>query len=441
MRAVNFVLSPLDQFEVRDLFSLNSNLLGNINISLTNIGLYLSIGGFIILTYSLLATNNNKIIPNNWSISQETIYATVHSIVINQLNPTKGQLYFPFIYALFIFILVNNLIGMVKRCLGILVLFISNNLLFLNSSLLYFIRSLHITPHYSCNSKNSFYLHPDYITGFTDGEGCFTVSVYKDSRMLTSWQVKPIFSIALHKKDIAILEAIQRTWKVGKIYKHGEDSVQYRVSSLKDLEVVLNHFELYPLITKKQADYILFKKVIKILKNKEHLSLNGLLKVVSIKSVLNTGLSEKLKESFCNLETVIKPEVKISNITNLNWVRGFTEAEGSFQVIFQKNKTYVSLRFSITQHSKDKELLKKLVYFLNCGRYNESHSRNEGQYIVSVFSDIFEKIIPLFGQYSLIGSKKKDYINFVKIADIIKNKDHLNQEGLDKINFIVNKIN
>lgn len=46
-------------------------------------------------------------------MSQESIYATVHSIVINQLSPTKGQIYFPFIYALFIFILVNNLIGMV----------------------------------------------------------------------------------------------------------------------------------------------------------------------------------------------------------------------------------------------------------------------------------------------------------------------------------------
>lgn len=113
MRHLDFVLSPLDQFEVRDLFSLNANLFGNIHLSLTNIGLYLSIGAFIILTYSLLATNNNKIIPNNWSISQESIYGTVHSIVINQLNPTKGQLYFPFIYALFIFILVNNLIGMV----------------------------------------------------------------------------------------------------------------------------------------------------------------------------------------------------------------------------------------------------------------------------------------------------------------------------------------
>lgn len=113
MRHLDFVLSPLDQFEVRDLFSLNANLFGNIHLSLTNIGLYLSIGLFLILTYSLLATNNNKIIPNNWSISQESMYATVHSIVVSQLNPTKGQIYFPFIYALFIFILANNLIGLV----------------------------------------------------------------------------------------------------------------------------------------------------------------------------------------------------------------------------------------------------------------------------------------------------------------------------------------
>src|ERR1700760_1778598 len=46
-------------------------------------------------------------------ISQETIYATIHSIVTNQINPTKGQIYFPFIYTLFIFILINNLIGMI----------------------------------------------------------------------------------------------------------------------------------------------------------------------------------------------------------------------------------------------------------------------------------------------------------------------------------------
>ncbi len=44
---------------------------------------------------------------------QESIYATVHSIVVGQINEKKGQIYFPFIYVLFIFILVNNLIGLV----------------------------------------------------------------------------------------------------------------------------------------------------------------------------------------------------------------------------------------------------------------------------------------------------------------------------------------
>ena len=62
---VNYILRPLDQFEIRDLLSLNISLLNNTHISLTNIGLYLTIGIVVILTYSLLATNNNKIIPNN----------------------------------------------------------------------------------------------------------------------------------------------------------------------------------------------------------------------------------------------------------------------------------------------------------------------------------------------------------------------------------------
>jgi len=107
------ITSPLDQFEIRNLLSLDAPILANLHISLTNIGLYLTIGAFIALTLNLLATNYNKVVSNRWSISQESIYATVHSIVINQINANKGQIYFPFIYALFIFILVNNLIGMV----------------------------------------------------------------------------------------------------------------------------------------------------------------------------------------------------------------------------------------------------------------------------------------------------------------------------------------
>ena len=105
--------SPLDQFEIRNLLTLDAPILGNLSLSLTNIGLYLTIAGYIIFMIGLLSTNSNKIVPNAWSISQESIYATVHSIVVGQINDKNGQIYFPFIYVLFIFILINNLIGMI----------------------------------------------------------------------------------------------------------------------------------------------------------------------------------------------------------------------------------------------------------------------------------------------------------------------------------------
>nr|YP_009681558.1 ATP Synthase Subunit 6 [Pseudocercospora fijiensis]QDO71979.1 ATP Synthase Subunit 6 [Pseudocercospora fijiensis] len=109
----NFIKSPLDQFEVRDLLSLDAPIIGNLSLSLTNIGMYLTIAGYLIFFISLLCTNQNKILPNASSISQESLYSTVHSVVIGQINEKKGQVYFPFIYTLFIFILINNLIGMI----------------------------------------------------------------------------------------------------------------------------------------------------------------------------------------------------------------------------------------------------------------------------------------------------------------------------------------
>jgi F-type H+-transporting ATPase subunit a len=107
------IASPLDQFEVRDLLSLDAPILASIHFSITNIGLYLSTAALITLALNILAVNYNKVVANKWSISQESMYATVHSIVLNQINDKKGQVYFPFIFALFIFILINNLIGMV----------------------------------------------------------------------------------------------------------------------------------------------------------------------------------------------------------------------------------------------------------------------------------------------------------------------------------------
>jgi F-type H+-transporting ATPase subunit a len=57
--------SPLDQFEIRNLLSLDAPILANLHISLTNIGLYLTIGAILVLTLNVLATNYNKVVSNN----------------------------------------------------------------------------------------------------------------------------------------------------------------------------------------------------------------------------------------------------------------------------------------------------------------------------------------------------------------------------------------
>ena len=72
------------------------------------------------------------------------------------------------------------------------------------------------------------------------------------------------------------------------------------MDSLKELQIITNHFETYPLVTAKLADYILFKKALDIILLKEHLSQKGLLKLVGIKASLNLGLNDALKEAYPN---------------------------------------------------------------------------------------------------------------------------------------------
>jgi hypothetical protein len=102
------------------------------------------------------------------------------------------------------------------------------------------------------------------------------------------------------------------TLGVGNIAKSGENLIQYRVSSIKDLAVIVTHFDKYSLITQKRADFELFKQAVEIVNRKEHLTSEGLQKIVNIKASINKGLSAELKSAFPNTKSVPRPEVEFS---------------------------------------------------------------------------------------------------------------------------------
>jgi F-type H+-transporting ATPase subunit a len=106
------ILNPLTQFEINNILELNI-LEKDLHFALTNIGLYLIVGAMFIILINLLFINYNKLVNNSWSLTGELLYDTLNSITTNQINSKRGQIYFPFIYSLFIFILINNFIGMI----------------------------------------------------------------------------------------------------------------------------------------------------------------------------------------------------------------------------------------------------------------------------------------------------------------------------------------
>lgn len=121
--------------------------------------------------------------------------------------------------------------------------------------------------------------------------------------------MEPSFQIGLHKKDSEVLEQIKSYWGVGKITSKTSKSVQFRVRSIKELSMVINHFDKYPLITQKRADFILWCHIINMIIRKEHLTQKGLIAIVNIRASINLGLSDELKQAFPNTVPVKRPLV------------------------------------------------------------------------------------------------------------------------------------
>jgi hypothetical protein len=76
----------------------------------------------------------------------------------------------------------------------------------------------------------------------------------------------------------------------------------------------MDHFEEYPLLTKKAADLLLFKQAIKLVNDKAHLTVEGLNQIINIKASMNLGLSDMLKLEFPEYTPVERPVINNNNV-------------------------------------------------------------------------------------------------------------------------------
>jgi LAGLIDADG endonuclease len=129
-----------------------------------------------------------------------------------------------------------------------------------------------------------------YISGYADGEGCFSVSIAPRATLAVGWEVRPSFSVSQNRDRAEVLYALQSYFGCGSIRPDRSDkTLKWETRKLDELvERIVPHFVRYPLLSAKQLDFERFVCVCLRMRDGEHRSRLGLIGIVSIVRDMNT---------------------------------------------------------------------------------------------------------------------------------------------------------
>src|SRR5689334_22171770 len=130
-----------------------------------------------------------------------------------------------------------------------------------------------------------------YISGYADGEGCFSISISPRATLAVGWEVRPSFSVSQNGDRAEVLHALLAYFGCGSIRPDRSDrTLKWETRRLDDLVGrVIPHFMRYPLLSAKQRDFERFALVCRLMADGEHRSREGLQKIVAIVREMNPG--------------------------------------------------------------------------------------------------------------------------------------------------------
>ncbi len=160
-----------------------------------------------------------------------------------------------------------------------------------------------------------------WVVGFTDGEGCFSVSIVRNKTSSIGWQVMPEVVVTQGEKSLDALKKLQSFFRCGNIFvnrrydNHTENLFRFCVRSLKDLnEKVIPFFRKHRLDTAKRQDFEHFARIMDLMKEKRHLSLQGVKQIAGIASQMNVRKaraflesSETIRQSRLRRQDIVRP--------------------------------------------------------------------------------------------------------------------------------------
>jgi len=135
-----------------------------------------------------------------------------------------------------------------------------------------------------------------YLAGFTDGEGSFNISMRKRDDYKTGWKVSACFNVS--QKDKVILALFKRHLKCGTLRSRKDGIWYYEVNNLTALqENIIPFFKRFNFLSsKKKNDFSKFQQIVNMIHNQEHLTEEGIRKILTVRNNMNDGGKRKYQE-------------------------------------------------------------------------------------------------------------------------------------------------
>ena len=128
-----------------------------------------------------------------------------------------------------------------------------------------------------------------WIVGFVDGEGCFSVPIFSCRSCRLGWQVQPDFTVAQGARSVRVLYELKGFFGCGNVSinrrrdNHREHMYRFSVRRLSDLVTrIIPFFEAYPLRTAKSDEFVAFVTIVRMIQAGAHLEVSGLAEIAKI---------------------------------------------------------------------------------------------------------------------------------------------------------------
>lgn len=289
--------------------------------------------------------------------------------------------------------------------------------------------------------QNRKILDPFFITGFTEADGCFYISIQSCSITKLGLRFIPTFYITQDIESEHVLYNIHNTLSLSYqissfnfVRRKSDNTSTYTVRGVKSCKNLIQHFMKYPLQGEKRKNLLIFNFVLDLLDNNlvsESIRAENYVKIINLIFMMNNQgktrprtknelfglLSAKLNISWEKIDLISRQSINIPDISESNtlilnpwYVTGLIDGDGSFNLSFEiKPRLRIKTNFTLGMLNESKSILLNLLKFFSCGKIY-TVSGKYSRYQVENIEQIEKNIIPHFKKYPLESNKKNHFL-------------------------------